>query len=143
MEIKIANTDAEILACYPVMHELRPHLEGSSFIERIRKQMAGGYKLAFTAKRGKPVACMGFREMDTLFAGHIVYIDDLVTLGAERSKGCGEALIDWAAEYARSRNCKSVHLDSGTQRHDAHRFYLREKFHISSFHFVLDLGFHA
>ena len=66
-----------------------------------------------------------------------------MTLGSERSKGCGEALIHWAANYARSRNCKAVHLDSGTQRHDAHRFYTREKFHISAFHFVLDLGFHA
>ena len=143
MEIKIANTDAEILACFPVMHELRPNLEGSNFIERIRRQMAQGYKLAYTSKRSKPVACMGFREMDTLYAGKIVYIDDLVTMGTERSKGCGEALIKWAAEFAKSRNCKAVHLDSGTQRHDAHRFYLREKFHISSFHFALDLAFHA
>lgn len=143
MDVKLANTDAEILACYPVMHELRGHVEGSNFIERVRRQMAQGYKLAYIAKRGKPVACMGFREMEMLYSGNIVYVDDLVTAGAERSKGCGEAMIKWIADYARSRKCKSVQLGSGTQRHDAHRFYLREKFHISGFHFVLDLGFHA
>jgi hypothetical protein len=27
-------------------------------------------------------------------------------------------------------------LDSGVQRHDAHRFYLRERMHISSHHFT-------
>jgi len=143
MEIKIASADPEIMACLPVMKELRPNLEGSNFIERIRRQMAQGYRLAYIAKRGKPVACMGYREMEMLYSGPIVYVDDLVTSESERSKGCGEAMIKWVANFARSRGCKSVHLGSGTQRHDAHRFYLREKFHISSFHFVLDLAFHA
>ena len=143
MEIKIANTDAEIMACLPVIKELRPNVEGSNFIERVKKMGVQGYKIAYLAKRGKPVACMGFREMEMLYTGPSLYIDDLVTLSAERSKGCGEALIKWAVDYARSRNHKVVHLDSGTQRHDAHRFYMREKFHISSYHFTLDLAFHA
>lgn len=143
MDIKVATTDAEIMACLPVMKELRPNVEGSNFIERVRRMGTQGYKIAFLAKRGKPVACMGFREMDKLHTGPSLYIDDLVTLASERSKGCGEALIKWAVAHARSRNFKVVELDSGTQRHDAHRFYFREHFHVSSFHFTLDLGFHA
>jgi GNAT superfamily N-acetyltransferase len=99
--------------------------------------------LVYASKRTKPQACMGFREIEHLSTGPTIYIDDLVTLPAERSKGCGEALIKWCADFARSRNCKAVHLDSGTQRHEAHRFYFREHFHVSSFHFVLDLSFHA
>jgi GNAT superfamily N-acetyltransferase len=141
MDIKIANTDAEIMACLPVMKELRPALEGSNFIERVRRQMAQGYRLAWLGKRGKPVACMGFREMEHLYTGPSVFIDDLVTTESERGKGCGEALIKWAADYAKSRGCRVLHLDSGTQRHDAHRFYMRERFHIVYYHFALDLSF--
>jgi hypothetical protein len=31
-------------------------------------------------------------------------------------------------------------LDSGTHRRDAHRFYFRERMHISSYHFALKLA---
>ena len=43
MEIKLAETDTEILACYPVMRELRPHILGLGFVNRIRTQQAAGW----------------------------------------------------------------------------------------------------
>ena len=33
-----------------------------------------------------------------------------------------------------------IDLDSGVQRHDAHRFYLRERMAITSHHFAKNLG---
>ena len=51
------------------------------------------------------------------------------------SKGHGKALIDWLRDLARERGCTHLHLDSGTQRHRAHRFYLRQGMDIASFHF--------
>ena len=41
---------------------------------------------------------------------------------------------------ARAAGCSVLDLDSGVQRRDAHRFYMREGLTISSFHFarVLD-----
>ena len=38
-------------------------------------------------------------------------------------------------DIARKRGCQYLHLDSGTQRKQAHRFYLREGMEISNFHF--------
>ena len=37
---------------------------------------------------------------------------------------------------ARAAGCTVIDLDSGVQRHDAHRFYFRERTHISSHHFT-------
>jgi GNAT superfamily N-acetyltransferase len=70
--------------------------------------------------------------------GRALYVDDLVTLESERSQGHGDALLDWLTEEARRRQCVVLHLDSGTHRHGAHRFYLRKRMHISSYHFSLD-----
>jgi hypothetical protein len=48
-------------------------------------------------------------------------------------------LLDWMIERAREENCKSLELDSGVQRFDAHRFYLTNRMVISSHHFRLVL----
>jgi len=38
-------------------------------------------------------------------------------------------------EKARNEECGSIQLDSATHRGDAHRFYFRERYRITSFHF--------
>ena len=47
MKVLVASTDAEILACFDVMKVLRPHLEAASFVSRVRRQEAQGYRLVF------------------------------------------------------------------------------------------------
>ena len=36
--IVLAQTDAEIARCFPVMAELRPHLRPDDFVTRVRRQ---------------------------------------------------------------------------------------------------------
>ena len=50
-----------------------------------------------------------------------------------------QTILDWLAEHARSQGCGQLHLDSGTERTDAHRFYEREGFCASSLHFRREL----
>ena len=38
-------------------------------------------------------------------------------------------------ELAAKEGCQQMHLDSGTQRKDAHRFYERQGMTMASFHF--------
>jgi predicted GNAT superfamily acetyltransferase len=64
-----------------------------------------------------------------------MYVDDLVTSDRNRSKGYGRMLNQHLHEVARANGCATVQLDSGTQRKEAHRFYLRERYDITSFHF--------
>jgi hypothetical protein len=51
----------------------------------------------------------------------------------------GGALFDWLVQLAREHECRELHLDSGVQRFDAHRFYLGKRMHITSHHFALKL----
>lgn len=133
--VKIAKTDAEILGCFAVMAELRTHLEQASFLEMVRTMDGDGYRMAYIEDSGAVVAVAGYRIMTTLFMGKNLYVDDLVTSAKTRSRGHGKAMIEWLRAQARENNCTHLHLDSGTQRHRAHRFYLREGLDIASFHF--------
>jgi len=135
MKIELTESDAEVLACFPVMLHLRDLRDASAFLHRVRDQERSGYRLAALRDGGEPLAVAGFRLGENLAWGKHLYIDDLVTLPAVRSKGCGTALLAWLSEFAASEGAQQLHLDSGTERVDAHRFYQREGLEISSFHF--------
>jgi GNAT superfamily N-acetyltransferase len=139
--IALAGSDADIARCFPVMQQLRPHLVAAEFVPRIRRQQAENFQLAFAAdSNGLVRSVAGFRVMEMLFSGRTLYVDDLVTDAAARSQGFGDALFDWLVAHARARGCTEFSLDSGTQRVDAHRFYLRKRMKIASFHFSLPLA---
>jgi GNAT superfamily N-acetyltransferase len=89
---------------------------------------------------GSPVAVVGFRVGENLAWGRFLYVDDLVTLPGERSHGYGKALLDWLENYATQESCGQLHLDSGIQRKEAHRFYEREGLKVSSYHFAKDIS---
>lgn len=139
MEVRIAATDDEIAACFSVMAQLRPRLQPEGFVERVRQQEAEGYRLAFIAPGGEVRAVAGFRVQHNLAWGRFLYIDDPVTDGGERSKGLGKALLTWCLGRAEAEGCNALHLDSGVQRHEAHRFYFREGMRIMGYHFETDL----
>jgi GNAT superfamily N-acetyltransferase len=140
VDVRIAESDEQIGACWAVMHELRPHVDRASFVGRVRRQeRQSGYRLAYRAEDGRPVAVAGFRLLENLAWGRFLYVDDLVTAGAARSKGHGAALLGWLRAHARSLGCDALHLDSGVQRIDAHRFYEREGMARSSYHFMIKI----
>jgi GNAT superfamily N-acetyltransferase len=139
VHIRVAVTDAEVMACFPVMRELRPKLVEAEFLERVRRQEQERFQLAFARDADEVVAVAGYRFMEKLFSKRVLYVDDLVTRDTARSRGHGRALFHWLTERAREHGCSILELDSGVQRFAAHRFYLRERMSIVSHHFALEL----
>ncbi len=137
--IALAESDADILRCFPVMAELRPHLVESEFLLRVRRMQKEGFLLARLEEEGVVCAVAGYRFHEKLFSGLTLYVDDLVSTATRRSRGHGGKLLQWLIGQARKRNCDLFELDSGVQRFDAHRFYFRERMKISSYHFTLPL----
>jgi GNAT superfamily N-acetyltransferase len=138
-DIFIANTDAEIESCFPVFSALRPHLKQSDFLPQVRRQQTQSYQVLALKHDGAIKSVAGFRLAEFLAWGKVLYIDDLSTLPGETSRGFAGSLLDWLADYARSRQCQAVHLDSGYTRHAAHRLYLHKGFRLSSHHFAWDI----
>jgi GNAT superfamily N-acetyltransferase len=137
--ISLAETPEDILRCYPVMAQLRPHLAESEFVERITRQQSQGYQLAFLQSGEEVPVVAGYRMLENLAWGRFCYVDDLVTAEGSRSTGMGQTMFTWLLEAAREAGCEQLHLDSGVQRFDAHRFYLTQRMAITSHHFGLTL----
>lgn len=139
MNVRLAGTDTEKLACFPVLRELRTHLEEAKFMPQLERQEAQGYRLAFVEESGRIVAVAGFWLNEAFAYGKYMYVYDLVTSETARSLGHSKALINYLKTLAKDAGCAQLHLDSGVQRFRAHKFYLREGFIISSHHFQLVL----
>lgn len=137
--IQLATTDDQILACFPVVVQLRSHLKSQEFVTRVRRQMQVGYHLTYLSAGGRVSSVAGFRMNESLSWGKFLYVDDLVTDVQMRSHHYGHQLIDWLVQYAHQHDCAQFHLDSGLQLLEAHRFYQREGLQISGYHFVLKL----
>ncbi len=134
-----AQTQDQVLLCYPVMQQLRPHLSQEAFLDQVLRQHQEGFLLAGLEVGGEVKAVAGYRILEMLAHGRILYVDDLITLEQERSQGWGQQLFQWLTAEARTHACANLQLDSGTFRHGAHRFYFRQGMHISSYHFAMKL----
>lgn len=131
-----ATSDEQILATRDVMLQLRPHIAPDSYLPTVRRMMENdGYHLAAAQVDGVVCAVAGYRFMEMLYCGRILYVDDLNTDEKTRSQGHGQTLMDWLKAEGRAHGCGQLHLDSGVQREATHRFYFRERLTISAYHF--------
>lgn len=123
----------------PVLLELRPHLTPEGFTRLYEAGHPQGLRFLAAYQGGRCAGVAGWRLVHTTSAIRKLYVDDLVTASARRSRGVGRALLAALGERAEAEGCRVLDLDSGTRRTDAHRFYFREGLVISSFHFTKDL----
>lgn len=117
-----------------VHRQLRPQLP-SDYAAKMQRVFAQGGRMVLAAEGERVLGIAVWRCFENTHQGVQVYVDDLITDDAERSRGVGRALIEWLTARAQMLSAAALCLDSGTQRKDAHRFYLRERFEIASFHF--------
>ncbi|MGC0250238.1 GNAT family N-acetyltransferase [Pseudactinotalea sp. Z1748] len=118
-----------------VLQELRPHLT-AELLDQVRAE-GEGQGLRFTAlfHQDRCVAVAGWRIIANTSAIRKFYVDDLATATGKRSRGYGAILLNALTERARDAGCTRIELDSGVQRHRAHRFYLRAGMDIVGHHF--------
>lgn len=120
-EIKSRN---EIIKAFPVMSQLRTHLDEGTYLELVSEaQEKEGYKMFALFEEKEIVTVIGLQPMITLYYGRFIWVCDLVTDVNKRSKGYGEKLLSYIHKWANQNNYKSVALSSGLQRTDAHHFY--------------------
>ncbi len=138
--IKIAETEDEILACYPVMSELRPHIAKDDFLPQVKRQMAdSGYELVFLTDDGDIKAVAGIRIAEWLARGKSLDLEDLVSTEIDRSKGYGGQIFDWLVNYGRETGCNEIRLVSHVSRYRAHRFYLNKRMVLDCHFFSMPL----
>lgn len=138
--IDLAAGDHRWDLALPVLQELRPHLTRESLEQVLREGAPQGLRFTAVFSDGRCLAVAGWRVVANTSALRKLYVDDLSTTSTARSTGVGAALLEELRGRARAQGCHVLDLDSGVQRHDAHRFYLRERMEITSHHFAQRLG---
>lgn len=141
INVQTVKTTSDIIFCRDVIKGLRPDLDINSFVSQIIEMMKEGYQLLYIAddNNEKAAGFIGFRSLQMLRTGKIIYIDDLFTLPAYRGRGYARTLLGHVHQLAKTTGIKSVHLDSGYLKHDAHRLYLNKGYILECLHFAKNL----
>lgn len=127
IELRHADGELDIAACFPVMVQLRPHLaDAAELVARVARQQKAGYRLLAAWQDGAPAALAGYRFAENLVYGRFVYVDDLVTTEGARGSGLGGRLLDAVADEARGQGIERLVLDTALDNVLAHRFYYRQ-----------------
>ncbi len=71
------------------------HLDLPAFLQAVERMSQEGFRLVYLADPDVR-AVAGYRKMEMLATGAILYVDDLVTATEHRSRGYGKKLLDWA-----------------------------------------------
>lgn len=143
--IRIADRSGAVLApdwlprAERVHRQLRPDLE-VDYVSQMQGIFRDGGEMLAAVADGEVAGVAVFRSFANTHAGRRFYVDDLVTDDTRRSTGVGHAMLAWLENEARTRGCRGIDLESGTQRTRAHRFYFREGFFVTSFSFRKALG---
>ncbi|MCB7135088.1 GNAT family N-acetyltransferase [Cellulosimicrobium marinum] len=134
----LAADDPRWAAVLPVLQELRPHLTAEA-LRQVLVDDAPGPRFLAAFDGDTCLGVAGWRLVANTSAGRKLYVDDLVTAATARSRGVGALLLGELERRARAAGCSVLDLDSGVQRFDAHRFYLRERMDIVAHHFAKTL----
>jgi len=125
--LRHAETEQDLRACYPVMRQLRPHLQDEAdLIQRILRMRQARYRLLAAWEGDEVVALAGYRLQENLIYGSFLYVDDLVTTERSRGSRWGARLLDELTHIAEQAGCAKLVLDTGLANSLAHRFYSRQ-----------------
>ncbi|MGG0716979.1 GNAT family N-acetyltransferase [Robertmurraya massiliosenegalensis] len=124
ISIKELQTVQDWKEAFPVMKQLRTHLDEEAYLQLVGvAKEKEDYKMFALLENETIVAVTGFMPTITLYNGKFIWVCDLVTNSNHRSKGYGELLLNHVHQWAKDNGYGVVSLSSGLQRLDAHRFY--------------------
>jgi GNAT superfamily N-acetyltransferase len=139
MRIAPVTSAEERAAVFPVLQQLRDHLDHDSFEDLYDAMAEGGYRLFAGYVDDDPVAVAGVTISTNFYLGRHAYVYDLVVDEDNRSEGYGAELLEYVHEWAADKDCAAVELESGLWREDAHRFYLDLGYEKYCYSFKYDL----
>ena len=116
-----------------IHRQLRPKLP-DDYADRMAVVFANGARMAVGVEDGE-VVCVAVWRLREKAEGRRLFVDDLVSDQSARSRGAGRRMFAWLENKAGALACSALALDSGVQRHAAHRFYFREGMNISAYSF--------
>lgn len=132
-----------LIQAHDIFLQLRPHLptDQKTYIHQIRDICRTGPARMLVAisndEKNEILGLTVYRVTENIKYSKHLYCDDLVTNENKRSTGVGRCLINALKNEGKKLGIDQLTLDSGCQRGQAHKFYLREGFIIHQFGFMM------
>ena len=86
------------------------------------------------------VGVAGYWLGTRFWCGEYLDADNVIVDETLRSRGVGKALMDWLEAKAKELGCKLLVLDSYVTYVRAHKFYFREGYEITGYHFTKSMN---
>src|SRR5262249_46342507 len=119
-DLQLASSRDDLMACYPVVAELRPFLKDAvDWYERAIAMAEAGYRVLAAWRQDRVVAVAGYRVMENLIHGRFLYVDDLVTAFGHRGEGVGASLLEELARIGIKERCSRLVLDTAATNANA------------------------
>ncbi len=126
----------ELYTAYDVVKQLRETLSYREFEDLIYDMRHMDYKMFGIMQREKLISYAGVAVQTNLYHKRHLYVFDLVTDEAHRTKGYGKMMLEYLQDYAKTCMCENIVLSSGFAKEKAHEFYERNGFEKRSFVFL-------
>lgn len=123
ISIKELKEDTQWKEAFPVMKQLRTHLDEKTFLELVKAMSIEGYRMFALFEGERLAAVAGVVQLTNLYYGKHIWVYDLVTDESKQSLGYGEKLLSYIQAWGKGIGCEIIALSSGLLRTEAHRFY--------------------
>jgi len=124
MDFKYIESVEDARKVFPILKELRTHLDEGEYLKGLAAARAGSdYKFVGAFEGAECLGLMGYRILHDFVHGRHLYVDDLVVTGNKRSKGLGSKFLTFAKEIAAKENCKRLRLCTGADNNEGRKFY--------------------
>ncbi|MDZ4652840.1 GNAT family N-acetyltransferase [Bacillus cereus] len=140
MNVKEVVTEEQLHEVLPVLQQLRTKLSKEETSSLFRNMKEENYKLfSLRNEDGEVVSLAGVAICTNFYNKKHIFVYDLVTAEAHRSKRHGKVLLSYIENWGKENECESIVLTSAFSRIDAHRFYEREGYDKVSYSFYKEL----
>lgn len=107
--------------------------------ERLLEMFDQNYECFGIYTSGKLIGVFGLWFMTRHYAGRSCEVDHIYIEDELQGKGVGQELLRFIAEYATSKNCETLELNSYVENFRSHKFYMNLGYVIRGYHFLKKL----
>ena len=123
MTVSELMSEEEIQQAFEILRDFRGNLTEAAYLELVEDMSKQGYRMFGLRDSDRLVSVAGVRIISNFRWGRHLWVYDLVTGAADRSKGYGGELLGWLEEFAARNGCALVALSSDISKSETHRFF--------------------
>lgn len=131
----IPSSKIEIIL--PLLSKLNEYkISEETLLERIHEIKTQNYECLGMYDGDILIGICGMWFQTRHYAGRSLEIDHVIIDEKYRNQGIGKQMMQFVYEYAKSKNCNWVELNTYVHNFPSHKFYYNEGFVAKGYHFV-------